>query len=127
MTTTRNVTGAPTPDVIPEDTPLELNGAAVAAMVAAGIGCLAMGIATTAAEASEGIRNGLNLYNPVGPLSGKSVLAIIVWLIAWFLLHRFWRSRQLNFQAMFIVTLVLIGLGALLTFPPVFLLFAPPE
>jgi hypothetical protein len=58
-------------------------GKALAAMVAAGVGCAALGVLTTLAELSPGLKNVLNFYDPVGPLSGKTTVAVIVWLIAW--------------------------------------------
>ena len=69
----------------------------------------------------------MELSKAVGPLSGKTVFAVLTWLIAWGILHTIWRSRNVNFNAIFVLTLVLVGVGFLLTFPPVFLLFAPEE
>jgi hypothetical protein len=100
------------------------NGPAAAAFLAAGIGSLALGVATTLAEASAAIGSALNLYRPVGPLSGKTVVALAVWLVSWVILHFAWRNKQLNFQTIFITTLVLIALGFLGTFPIFFGMFA---
>ena len=69
------------------------NGPGAAAILAAGIGCAAVGIVTLAAEVSEAIHDLLNFYNPVGPLSGKTTVAIIIWLVAWFVLSRAWRTK----------------------------------
>lgn len=96
------------------------NGAAAAAVLAAGIGSFVLGLFTTLAAASEGIKELLNWYGPAGPLSGKSSLAVIAWLVAWGILHVRWKDREVNFDRIFVITLVLIGLGLLLTFPPVF-------
>jgi hypothetical protein len=98
------------------------NGDAVAAFVAAGIGCLMLGVLTTAAEASQGLKDALNLYAPVGPLSGKTIGAVVVWLIAWGLLHRMWSGGNQPLKKWLNVTWVLLLLGLLLTFPPVFTL-----
>jgi len=99
------------------------SGPAAAAMIGAGIGSLAIGILTTAAEASEALKNSLNLYNPVGPLSGKTLGGMAVWLIAWLILHAIWKDKEINLRSAFTWALVLIGLGVLLTFPPFFVLF----
>jgi hypothetical protein len=94
------------------------NGPAAAALVAAGLGCLAMGVLTCLAAWNEAINDALTLYAPVGPLSGKSTGAVLVWLVAWAGLHALWRPRVLNFGSVFMAVLVLMVLGLLGTFPP---------
>ena len=44
------------------------------------------------------------------------------WLIAWGLLHSRWKGRQMDARRMFAATLVLIGLGIVATFSPVWAL-----
>ena len=56
------------------------NGPAAAAILAAGIGCAAVGILSFAGDASDAIGRLLNIYNPTGTLSGVTTVAIIVWL-----------------------------------------------
>ena len=46
------------------------NGPAAAAILAAGIGCAALGILAFAGDASDTIGRLLNIYNPTGTLSG---------------------------------------------------------
>ena len=86
------------------------NGPAAAAILASGIGCLALGLFTTLAQALAPIKEALNFYSPTGPMSGKTILATAVWLVAWAMLHFLWRSEQVDFGKIFIVTLVLIAL-----------------
>ncbi len=93
------------------------NGPAAAAILASGIGCLALGLLTTLAQALAPVREALNFYGPTGPMSGKTILATAVWLVAWAMLHFLWRSKRVEFGKIFIVTLVLIALGLLGTFP----------
>ena len=93
------------------------SGPAAAAILAAGLGCLALGLLTTLVQAFAPAREALNFYSPTGPLSGKTILATAVWLVAWAMLHFLWRSEQVDFGKIFIVTLVLIALGILGTFP----------
>jgi hypothetical protein len=95
-------------------------GVAAAAMVAGGIGTFVIGLMTTGAVISEGLRNALNLWNPAGPLSGKTTVGVLAWLISWFILNRLWHDEDRSLQQAFTITLVLIGLGLILTFPPVF-------
>ena len=99
------------------------NGPAAAAILASGIGSFALGLFTTSAQAVAAIRNALNLYDPVGPLSGKTTGAVAVWLVTWVVFHRLWKNRQVNFTGVFIATLVMIALGLLGTFPLFFELF----
>lgn len=95
-------------------------GVAAAAMVAGGIGTFIIGLMTTGAVISEGLKNALNLWNPAGPLSGKTTVGVLAWLISWYLLNRVWHTEDRNLRQAFTITLVLIGLGLVLTFPPVF-------
>ena len=93
------------------------NGPAAAAILASGIGCLALGLLTTLAQAIIPAKEALNFYSPTGPMSGKTILATAVWLVAWAMFHFLWRSEQVDFGKIFIITLVLIALGLLGTFP----------
>ncbi|HZA00050.1 MAG TPA: hypothetical protein VE575_14920, partial [Acidimicrobiales bacterium] len=62
-------------------------GPIAAAILAGGVGCLALGVLTTLAEASTAIHDWLELSSDVGPLAGMTVVAVIVWLVAWAVLH----------------------------------------
>ena len=100
------------------------NGAALAAIVAAGIGSLALGLMTVGAEASAALKTALTLNAGVGPLSGKTVVGVVAYLLSWAVLHWAWKDRDLDFDRVIWVALVLIALGFLFTFPPFFVLFA---
>jgi hypothetical protein len=102
-------------------------GPIAAAILAAGFGALALGTLTTLAEASENTKEFLNLYDPVGPLSGKTIGAVIIWLIAWAVLHMIYRTKLVESRKELAASLVLIGLGVLGTFPVFFQAFAPAE
>jgi len=98
------------------------NGAALASFLAAGIGAFAMGVFVVINEA--GMFTAPALYAPAGGVSGRTTLAVVVWLIAWGLLHSRWKGRQIESRLAHAVTLVLIGLGVLGTFPPIWGLFS---
>jgi hypothetical protein len=100
-----------------------INGPAAAAILASGIGSLAVGLCTTLAEAIGPIEETLNFYSSVSPLSGKTTVAVVVWVVAWGVLHGRWRKQQVDFPKVFIVTLLLIALGLLGTFPLFFAFF----
>src|SRR6266545_6540298 len=119
MSTTTERPQAPVnvPDVPEADKP---EGPISAAIIAAGVGALALGILTTLSEASTGFNTWLNWHNPVGPLSGKTILAVIAWIVAWAALHVAMRRTEFESRRALIIALVLIGLGVLGTFPTFF-------
>ncbi len=98
----------------------ENNGSIVAAMLASGIGCFVYGILICLAEASKTIGGILNLYDPVGPLGGKTTVAVVIWLIVWAVLGSKWKDQSVDFGKMYIGTLILVGLGLLGSFPVFF-------
>ncbi|MGD0460897.1 MAG: hypothetical protein ABSB74_00250 [Tepidisphaeraceae bacterium] len=111
-----------TPEAIGETLP---NGPAWAGILAAGVGCASLGLLIDMAEASKTVSNALNFYNPTGDLSGKTTLAVIVWLIAWALLHASWKNRRIQSPGKItLVTLILIVLALIAVFPPFFGLLA---
>ncbi|MBE2199143.1 MAG: hypothetical protein IAE79_11065 [Anaerolinea sp.] len=95
-------------------------GAAAAAFIAGGIGALTLGLMTTGAVISEGLSNFLNWWNPAGPLTGKTGISILAWLISWAILNHLWKDKDADLAKAFTITLILIGLGFVMTFPPVF-------
>lgn len=99
------------------------NGPGAAAILAAGIGSAAVGVFALGAEVSTTLKGALNFYNPSGPLSGKTTVAIIIWLGAWYGLSRLWRGKTVNMQAVNLAALILLAVGFLLTFPPFWGLF----
>jgi hypothetical protein len=102
---------------------MQPNGAGAAALLAAGIGVFATGLMTTLAEASPAWGNALNWWNPVGPLSGKTGVGVIVWLIAWAALHARYRHADVTLDRALTWTWILILMGFLGTFPTFFGLF----
>ncbi|MHB8600624.1 MAG: hypothetical protein ACYDER_27935 [Ktedonobacteraceae bacterium] len=100
------------------------NGEAAAAFVAAGIGCLMMGILTVLESAFGFLQSVLRFYPPAGSITGISTLMVVAWLVSWFILYRLWRSKQVNFTLMFAIALVCILLGIVGIFPPFVHLFA---
>jgi hypothetical protein len=104
-----------------EDKP---EGPISAAMLSAGVGALALGVLTTLAEASQGLKEWLTWSEAVGPLSGKTGLASIVWLVAWAALHMVLRHRPFETRRTLVITLILVGLGMVGTFPVFFQAFA---
>jgi uncharacterized membrane protein YidH (DUF202 family) len=104
---------------------LSANGAAWAAILSAGIGCAALGLFIDLGEGTKLFGRILNLYDPVGNLSGKTIAGVSVWLIAWALLHWKWKGREIHRSGRIVAaTLLLVAIGILASFPPVFELLA---
>jgi len=97
------------------------NGAAMAAVLAAGIGALAMGLLVIANEA--GLFTAPSLYAKAGGLSGRSTFAVFAWLASWGILHMVWRDRAIGTGRVLGLTAMLVALGLIMTFPPVWGLF----
>ena len=83
-----------------------------------------MGFFTTLAEASSGAKDWLQWSDPVGPLSGKAIMTVIVWFVSWLVLHTAYRNRAYETRNALVIALVLVGLGVIGTFPTFFQAFA---
>ena len=103
------------------------NGPVVAVLLAAGIGALVLGILTTWAAASESFATSLQYVDRVGPLSGKTIWATAAFLISWAALGIWLRHRDLAWKPVVRVSVVLIALGLIGTFPEFFQAFEPAE
>jgi hypothetical protein len=96
------------------------SGSAAAALLSAGIGIFTLGVLTTIKASSDAVKKMLSFYPPTGPLSGQITVAVAVWLAAWLLLGLVWRRREIDLRRVLVVFIVLIALGFLACFPPLF-------
>jgi hypothetical protein len=104
---------------------LPSNGGAWAAVLAAGIGCVTFGLLVDLAEAFSRVSQWLSFYKPVGDLSGKSAIAVGVWLVVWCILHFRWKGRHRSPGGVIAtIAIVLIIVSLIATFPPFFGMFA---
>lgn len=94
------------------------NGPGAAAILAAGIGCAALGVLSLWGDASERVGRLLNFYNPTGTLSGVTTVSILIWLVCWFVLNRQWHSKTVNTSVTNGLAFLGLAVGLLLTFPP---------
>jgi hypothetical protein len=101
------------------------SGPACAAVLAPSIGVAVYGMAVVAATMRPAIADFLTWSKGVGPLSGKTSVGVIAWLIAQVILCGLWHNREVNFRRVWMVACVLIALGFAFTFPPVYDAFAP--
>jgi hypothetical protein len=99
------------------------NGPVAAALLAGGIGSAVLGLVTFSVELSEGVKNAMSWYKPVGPLSGKSTLGILAFVISWLVLNYLWQGKETNFTRVATIAIVLVVIGLILTFPPFWHLF----
>jgi hypothetical protein len=95
------------------------NGGGAAALLAAGIGSFMLAFFAVLGDKSAAIKSMMNFYKPTGPLSGVTTCAIVVWLVAWAILHRRWSHRMVSLGPICTAAYVLLGLSLLLTFPPI--------
>lgn len=101
-----------------------LNGPSWAAILSAGIGCASFGIITDCAEVNARINDALAWYRPAGGLSGVAGCAIIIWIVSWALLNGRWKHRRLvATRGIMVLSLMLVLIGVLATFPPFYELF----
>ena len=103
------------------------NGPVAAVLLATGIGSLVLAVLVVWAEASESFAESLDYSDRVGPLSGKTIWAVVAFVVSWAGLHAMLRRRDVNLNAVWLITLALLALGLLGTFSPFFELFAPEE
>ena len=106
-------------------TPLP-TGAAAAALLAAGLGLLALGASHVLSEASVPFKDAMqalgNAWMPgasgIGPYSGKETVGLLVWLSSWTVLHAMLRKREVSLIATGVVTCMLVGLATTILWPP---------
>lgn len=125
--TRRGRRGKPAPILSERDHeayPHRANGPAMAGVLAAAIGTFVLGVLTTLNEVSVGLHDWLQFNDPVGPLSGKTTLAVAAWAVSWLVFGLIWRNRDISVRTVVIVSAVLIGLGVLGTYPTFFEKFA---
>lgn len=114
------------PELGPLNLPDRPDGPGGAAMIAAGVGIFTLGLLTTLAVVSPSVKSFLLWWEwgqGVGPLAGKTTIAVLVWLVVWLVLDRMWRKKDVVLKTAFYIGLALGVLGAIGTFPPFFELF----
>jgi hypothetical protein len=86
------------PELAALNLPDKSDGPAAAAMLSAGIGIFMLGVFTTGAVITASLKDFLAWWEwgqGVGPLAGKSTVAVIIWLVSWAILYLIWRERTL--------------------------------
>lgn len=99
--------------------PSRPNGSGASAIFAAGVGCFAVAMLALAGDKSAAIKSAMIFYKPTGPLSGVTTTAVAVWLVCWFVLDLRWRRRDVDLRRISVISVGLLLLSVLLTFPPI--------
>ena len=103
------------------------NGPAAAAMLAAVVGLLSMAVGHVLATALQPFEAALlaagRVFFPggdtTGGYSGKELVALVVWLGGWALLHRRLRQRQVGLTGVTAMVLLALLAATLLVWPPI--------
>ena len=103
----------------------KVNGPVSAALLAGGIGSAAMGVITLIYEINDksAFAKSMTWSKAVGGLSGKSMWSIIIFFVAWAILHYIWQDKETDFARISSIAIALLVVGLLGTFPPVWELF----
>lgn len=99
------------------------NGVAAAAILAAAISTLVLGLMTVTTEAIPAWNSAVTFVNAVGPLSGQTDIMVAAYVLALAILTALWRKKNVNFAQVWIASIVLLALGLLGSFPPIYHLF----
>jgi hypothetical protein len=98
-------------------------GPVAAAALSTGIGAVVLGFLTTLNEASTAVHDFLEFDEDVGPLSGKTIIAVAAYIVSWAVLHMLWRRQSPPLRPILVVAALLVALGILGTFPTFFQAF----
>jgi hypothetical protein len=96
------------------------SGPAAAVLLAAGLGCFALGVLSTLTAVSSSVSSALTLSEGVGDVSGVTTAAAVVFFASWGVMAAVWRQAGPPLMRVAAATAVLIALGLLGTFPPFF-------
>lgn len=108
-------------------TDLEKKGAAQAALLGAAVGLITLSLVNLATAMSGAFQSAVHgvgkFWMPgaegIGPYSGKETIALVAWLISWFVLNRILRDREWNHHGVLGLFLAGIAVATTLIWPPV--------
>ena len=93
-------------------------GFTAATLIGGGFGVALFGVITLVSELFVKTQTSLTLTKSVGPLSGKAFYAVIGWLIGYAVLAIALRGRNVSEPATYWITGILVAVGFIFTFPP---------
>lgn len=106
-----------------ETAPALPNGPAAAAILAGGFGTAFFGLMVDLSEWFPPVAKAFTLNKGVGPLSGKTTFGVLGYLVVWFVLAKLWKGKDVDLDKVWAITMVLVALGFIFTFPKWFDLF----
>lgn len=98
-------------------------GPAAGFLLAAGIGSLSLGIITLISEVNASFASSITYNNGVGPLSGKTIWAAAIYVVAAVVLPAVMWRRNPPASLVYWATGIMIAAGLVMTFPTVWQLF----
>lgn len=98
-------------------------GPPAAAFLAAGITSAFFGVFTTIVEGSTSLQKAVTYSKPVGPLSGKVIWSLVVYVAALAVLGGLLWRRNPSPRLVYITSGALTAVGLIFTFPPTWKLF----
>ena len=105
---------------MPQETSASLlNGSGAAAILAAGVGCFAIGVIAVIADKLPVVKRALIFYKSTGALSGVTTTAILIWLLSWAILEWRWKTKTVALGRINVAAFALLAIGLVLTFPPI--------
>lgn len=90
----------------------------VAALLAAGIGMLALSVVSLMTEFSAGLAETLKIHKGIGPYSGKMLVSVIFWLLSWAVLSPLFSKRVVEIKTVLYIFIAIMALATLLLYPP---------
>lgn len=102
-------------------------GAAVAAILSASLGILALSLSHLFSEKNEAVKTAVHnlgkLWMPgaegIGPYSGKETIQLLVWLGCWLILHWLLKKKNMSLRWSGVLFLIILGIATTLLWPPV--------
>ena len=95
----------------------------LAVAVAFATAFFALGATVVLSEAIPPFKAALAINSRVGPLYGKTIVEVLVYIVAWIGLAYAWRGKSVAFGKVYAATLILLALGLVGTFPLVYEVF----
>jgi len=109
-----------------KQTRVKKNGQAAAAMMAAMIGLLSLGISNLASTLSKDSKQIIHEFgkawipgaDAIGPYSGKESIMLLGWGISWLILYFVLRNRQVHLSKFTLIFIIGMALATLFVWSP---------
>ncbi|MEK6967473.1 MAG: hypothetical protein AABX51_02475 [Nanoarchaeota archaeon] len=89
-----------------------------AALLAANVGFITIGVLNFAAEVSAPTKTFLTFYKAMGALSGKVAIAYTLSAVVFLIFFKLWKDKEMDVMKWVWITIVCLIISTLLVFPP---------